>query len=555
MATTSFTLRKTSVGFGSYVQKTGLDSALRSDQYIEIETAGTATTSTFSANIISPSEVLLSWDLSFSFVTSASSPNPIALAIVASPTGEPVTVKDGELVYQTSSNSNLSTEDIVRVSEGRWVYYSLFIKWSDFDTTSPTTWYERAATVYVQVPKRYNSVDNLWSRIPEHYRILDAAEPNNPLYNFIELFGWELDRTRTLIDTVALSNDPELAVTPALKELAYETGLEFDVDTLGTTKARALLTNIGYLRRRKGTIESITAYLSAITGCQISYQEIDQVHFFRVHSQRINFVPDSRFSQAPTFPITGSSPSKTNLTLASTWGVYTYASSTSNAASVSTNGSAVTVSVPAGGTGNTTVVLYSNLSFPYYEPAYLYTAFVPTFTGGASFSAFHLTTPTINGAPWEDQSAGTPYTAPIYDTWNTSPLLLGTDPNAPGRYRVELAPNSASVTPVSVYPYLVFTVPNGGSVTVTDWMVEPYSIGDYFDGNTREGGLIPQTSGYGTGISDYRWDGTEFQSYSYYTLDYQRVYTVAENIIKNYIAPVTVKDIISISWNYYYRNT
>jgi hypothetical protein len=197
------------------------------------------------------------------------------------------------------------------VSEGRWVYYSLFVEYSDFGTPTPITWYERAASLYIQVPKQLNSLSNIWNRIPEYYRNLDYNQQGNPLYNFLELFGWEMDRTRTLIDTIALSNDPELAVTPALNELAKETGLEFELDVMGTTKTRAVLQNIGYIRRRKGTIESITSYLSAITGCQISYEEVSGDPFFKVHSQRINFIKDPKFTQALGTATNGTSPLRT----------------------------------------------------------------------------------------------------------------------------------------------------------------------------------------------------------------------------------------------------
>jgi hypothetical protein len=58
--------------------------------------------------------------------------------------------------------------------------------------------------------------------------------------------------------------------------------------------------------------------------------------------------------------------------------------------------------------------------------------------------------------------------------------------------------------------------------------------------------------GAGEGTADYRWEGTRNSSFSYYMLDYQRISTVTEDIIRNYIAPVTVKDNVQIIWNYYY---
>lgn len=556
MATTSFTLRKTTVGNGSFLQNDGLDSALRSDGFIDTTAldAGTFETNYFSANIITLNEIKLSWELTFSLSASATGAAPTALAIVASPTGEPITVKDGDLVGYITSNSVNSIEDIVRVPEGRWVYYSLFIKYSDF-ALSPTVWYERVASVYIQVPKQYKSVDNLWARIPEHYRSLDAQLPTNPLYNFIELFGWELDRTRTLIDTIALANDPELAVTPALVELAYETGVEFYNDVLGTTKTRALLQNIGYLRRRKGTIESISGYLSAMSGCQISYESLSSgaSHNFKVHTQRVNFIPDSKFyaGHSGTTPTTGTY--KTSKTEATTWGVYTYAPTTASGPSVSNNGTSLTVSC-TGGTGNTTVVVYSKQTFPYYEPAYFYTGFEVSYGGsgsGASFQNFHIAQAVGGNNPWGQQTAGAAPSVILYDTWNTSVSLLTTDPQIPSRVRAQLVPNVTTDTTQAVYPALYFVLPPDTSVTIKNWMVEPYSIGDFFDGDSREGGITLSAITTGSGISDYRWASTPRASFSYYTLDYKRVYDVSQDVIRNYIAPVTIKDNVFVTFDYY----
>lgn len=543
MATKSFTLRKTTVGYGSYVQGTGTDSALRSDAVIANLTLTDIGESTFSANVIDNESVLLSWDLSFSFATSASVPTPIGMRIVASPTGEPVTAQDGVVVLNTSSNTVNTFTDIVRVPEGRWVYYSLFIKWSDFGSPA-TTWFERVSTLYIQIPKTHNSIENLWSRIPEYYRNLDAQNDSQPLYNFMELFGWEIDRTRTLIETIALSNDPELAVTPALQELAYETGLEFDPNTLGTTKARAVLNNIGYIRRRKGTTGSISTYLSALTGCQITYAYSASKHRFKVHSQRINFITDPKFAQALGSATTGTTPYPTSRRTSSTYGVYTYAnSSPANAASVTAANSNLIVSVPSGGSTPLIVTVYARNSLPRWNPAYYYTSFDATYTGGASFSFFGMET----SLTWDALSAGQ---KPTY-TFPT-PSILPTSTTSPTSTRVELAPLGTTETTTTSYPYLVFVIPPGGSVTLTKWMVEANSIGDYFDGDTREGGLLPSISGGGQGVSDYRWANPSTPSFSYYMLDYQRVASLAGDLIKNYIASVLIKDDVVLEWDYYY---
>jgi hypothetical protein len=557
MVTTSFTLRKTSAGFGSYTRKDSEDTALKSDGFVEVTNAVVAT-STFSANVINTEEILLSWALSSLLVTSGEDPAPISLSIVSSTTGEPQTLKDGVLVHKTSSNTVSSYTDAVRVEKGQWVYYSLFAQYSDFEST-PTIWYERLASLYIQIPKDYLSVNNLWARIPEYYRILDASQPGEPLYNFLELFGWEIDRFRSLVDSVALSNDPELAVPPALAELAYQMGLETTIEAVGPTKVRRLLNNITQVRKNKGTRDSVEYYLNALAGSMVSYSEnltnpLDPQYIFNVHSQRINFCADPTFNQELTTTATGTGATyRTSRTTSSTWGVYSYGETSTIGASVTTNGSALTITNV--GTGTITALVYQKTPFPYYKAADLYTNFTPTISGSASFTNFHITETAVMTA-WESGvSSGSVPPSLYYDTWNSTPNKFLQDVNHPEQERYEITSNSTLEETVSVVPVLTFSLGAGSSITLINWLVEPFSISEYFDGDTTEGGLIPTMAGAGTGTSDYRWAGTRNSSFSYYTLDYQRISTVTEDIIKNYIAPVTIKDNVTLNWNYYYGKT
>lgn len=120
MAFTSFSIKKTLVGKGSYLQKdSAQDGALRSDAFVS---AGLATgdENTFSANVIDQNKVKLSWELTFSLFQGASSATtqPIALEIVASPTGEPITPKDGSRVITITSNEVFSYDDQVHDRAG-----------------------------------------------------------------------------------------------------------------------------------------------------------------------------------------------------------------------------------------------------------------------------------------------------------------------------------------------------------------------------------------------------------------------------------------------------
>jgi hypothetical protein len=156
----------------------------------------------------------------------------------------------------------------------------MFVRYEDIEGDG---FYERVATLSVQIPRDFNSTADLWSRIPLYYRtidddyVLNTADYNpkvnpdkGPLYRYIELFGWELDKMRTTIYDTMRINDPEVVHSSAINALANQTGVEFKKEALGTSKLRAVLNNIGYLRRSKGTQESVEAYIAALSGCGVT---------------------------------------------------------------------------------------------------------------------------------------------------------------------------------------------------------------------------------------------------------------------------------------------
>lgn len=561
MALTSFTLRKTSTG--SYVRESGAtDSSIRADGISSEAILGSITTgrSTFSANIISDGVVRLEWTLSEPLVsTVVSGVDPVEIRIVSSYSGEPVTVRDGMLVKViTSSSLDTYYDDIPNVTEGRWVYYSLFIKYSN----GTDYWFDRAATLYIQIPINHNSIESLWSKIPEYYRSLDYGQTTlssgyTPLYAFLELFGKELDRTRTLIETVALSNDPSLAVTPALEQLSSETGLEISTTDLGTSKVRALMNNIGTLRQTKGTVGSVVSYISAMSGCAVSY-EYDTVnypstpHTFNVYAQRVNFISDPRFVDS-TITTTHYPSSDSSVFSTLTWGVLVYGTGSTGASnpSVTNVTDGITITMPSGSYSNRTVFVHPQREFPYYYPQDYGTSYDYTATAGASFTNVHVSA-TYQVQNWQ---AGI-ITNDLFldDAWNSGPISAYTSTAGRPSYEYPAQDNPSNTYAYAV-PVLVFTMAPGSSITIKRWLFEPALNGDYFDGNTREGGYIPINTGTaGQGTFDYYWDTSQQganDAFSYYLQDHERTVKVAERVIENNVMPITMLNLYHIVWDYY----
>lgn len=569
MALTSFTLRKTITGLGSYTRgdSSRLDSSLRADGYTQTVPL-TTTNNSFSANLISTTTVRLSWSLSEPLVdenTITSGQDPTQLVIVSSKTGEPVTLQDGLTIKVVNYNESLNTfDDVPAVPAGRWVYYALFVRYSDGNDH----WYERVATLYIQIPINYNLTEAMWKHIPEYYKSLDVAQPklsndDTFFHSYISLFGAELDRMRTLIESIPLSIDPSLAPSPALEQLALQMGVEIGINDLGTTKLRNLLSNIGKLRQQKGTIGSIVSYITALSGCRVKYEfsvGAPKEHIFRIYAQRINYISNPIFNE-----LVNSTTSNTVTQGATTyyatqqlggsaWGLYTYGASSMGASvSVVQDSEGLTITMPPGSYGTHKIMLYSRKSFPYLDTQQYTTSFDVTMSAGASFNNFHTALNTTRTS-WETGIAGGTLPSTLYadSSWNTAPKF--TLKSTVQRYDINyLTTASATGVATTVVPVLEFQATPGATIRVGRWLLEFGSTGSYFDGNTREGGFIPvNLSVPGTGTFDYYWGNNGvYSDYSYYLLDHERTIKTTERVLEDYIIPVTMLSNYTLDWNYY----
>lgn len=320
MPSVSFRLRRDD-DIGSLVRQVSRDdSAIRSDSYVQPVANSAFSTFTVSVtdgqfiNIVDANRIngyytayQSTVDLSFTLDQPLqSNPSgtslPIGVVIVVSSEGEPLTVEDGKKVYEC--NATNYNEHYLHIStdytENTWLYYSMFVKYSN----GTTTWYERVADTSVLLPTLYFSVNNLWDKIPPYYRSLDNTQASGSLYRFVSLFGWELDKTRSLIDSLMLVNDPMIAPPSALEQLAKQVGLEISINDLGTKKVRAILNNIFELRKRKGTSYGTSAFISAMSGSKVEY--IIGTNTFKIFTHRVNLVSDPKFKNTTTTTVAGS---------------------------------------------------------------------------------------------------------------------------------------------------------------------------------------------------------------------------------------------------------
>jgi hypothetical protein len=331
--------------------------------------------------------------------------------------------------------------------------------------------------------------------------------------------------------------------------------VEFGKYALGTTKLRSILNNIGYLRRSKGTQDSVEAYISALTGCGVTSYLSAGVINFDVHPMRANLFTDPFFNQGVTSPSpddTGSTQRKwTDLNESGReygWGVYTKFSSTPGTAmTVSNTGDKLTITLPAM-SGTATMLIYSRGEFLYNNNlTYYYSAI-----SSHDFTPRFMDSSFVNGAM---EAPSPPSSLEYADSWNDSVTSFPTHKDAltnDTRKIVASIPFGSEPEPHEVFSVYKFDITlNSGSTTVVTFekpLVEyRNSSGEFFTGSTPMGGFIPNAeigSSPSAGSYDYHWganaSSNKDRDFSFYTLDFQRSKSVTIDVVSNYIMPVTL---------------
>lgn len=521
MARTSFRIRRgtgagDAVGVGSYVRGTDSfqviagaslfdqDSALRSDGIITV--TETAAVSEFYASAVGYNSVLLRWLLTEEIVDISSigsgQSGIVGIALVYSKTGAPQTVTDGTLIVSGNTSTYLHQSTISYLDNGvanflyepetgKWAYYTLFA-YINTDGINGSYYYQKLASLEVVVPFNYGSTDELWRRIPQYYREADRNK-DYQLYKFLSIFGFEIDRVRTLIDNVMVQYDPLTAEGQSIEQLSQMVGLEIGPSDIGVSKTRSLLYDVGYLRKNKGTLSGVNNYLTAVSGSQVDilYNGASAAPYYtiRVHAERANLIADPRFI----------------VTDNTTWQVYSQ-----NGASVNTSPSEG-ITITAGGSGDK-VAIVCKVATP--------VTLTNSYYMSAEFSTYPLK---VLGGYWS--------TANSWSDWSPTTDSASVSVGVANRYAYEM---NTAASAGNRYAVLLLQLGANQSVTVSRWMVEPNKSGGFFDGNSVFGGYLYQNY-----VSDYTWSGTQYSSYSLYTTNRKKSQDAITRLLPD-ILPVTL---------------
>jgi Phage tail protein (Tail_P2_I) len=528
MARISFTLRKSTAEEGSSLRYdegtfgplTDYDSALRADS---LQIAPTEFTEAFLEAFSSCyGEVDLSWQVNLTPVSElTAAPAVTDVVLVYSPLGQPQTLASGRIIVESNSTFSYSHSGL---PEGRWAYYSLFLR---YRSTGGDDYYERAASLQVLVPKDHGSTLMLWERIPEYYRRQDYLigtfdiptclgryyedTPVGPLYKFLSIIGFDIDRIRTLIDYNIVSADPYESNAETLDALALQMYLPMLTNDLGDSRLRSLLNDVGYMRRSKGTMAGLELFLRAVTGGNV---EIDDVTGdITMFSHRVNYV---------TNPKTGASVTE--------WRVATQDEIASPKPFYPNLNGAASGDITISGT---TYTLDPGASVGVIGPLIRITSPVPVQQGDSVYLSIHSNFGTENMQWARLVRADTGASVGI----STSPLVI----DGVRTYEIPATNTGASVGFTNTYVEFLTDLRPTKTIDVSYLLVERNNAGAYFDGDTRRGGWLVDSAS----ISDYRWEAAPNTSVSIYTEDYERTKKIA-NLVVNDMLPVNFAERVTI---------
>lgn len=624
MARVSFTLRKTGIDRGSYARydidvfntaasagnaasagtwvvdddagSRDTDTALRSDNY-QIP-PNEFVESFLEATAVAYGVVSVAWGANLPSEELSSTPIATNAILVYSSAGPPATVSSGDVLAESSTDF---AYEHTGLEGGRWAYYTLFIK---YESTTADPYYEPVASVEVLVPYNYGSTALLWRRVPQYYReadtrIGDYIDPTSefattelgglpvgnkvgPLYRFLSIFGFEMDRVRTIIDYLMISKDPAEANSETLDAVANTVGLGFSSNIINTERLRAILDDIGYLRRGKGTVDGVANYGRAFSGSEI---EVDQLNReIKFYAQRVNYITDpldatglvthrpaheveavrpryNRGSYDPTTYIAGNSATYPSKGSDESYvpGMYWTAASATTFEEIPVGVGDYIVAYDDG--GSTAFAVHGNdFAATNYSAYTTYSVadadYTPNSSGasvGVTHVMFHIDCP----IPVKEADS---VAFSVHSTIGTSGLkwvrLVDESGNiigwSDGVTRAGDAPAAEAIAAENLdgewtIAFIEFLVDMSAiSVYQLKYLLaERNRLGEYFDGSFTRGGWILDPAGNST--SDYRWssegsnNGNAYESISVYSEDYRRTRSLLDSYFRQSL-PVTVSE-------------
>ena len=190
----------------------------------------------------------------------------LELTLTKNPLGVPVTNLDGLMLsrYDTTAVTGWQSYRDSPIAPGTWAHYGLFAKYS-FGGSLEWVLVD-SAEVLLPVPFSYQQ--RLFNLLPMWYQEADDQTADHLVQHLFDALGFEVDITRTWVETLGHIWDPAKIPSRLLRYMSEVMGAPYE-SSVGDPRVRKLMANLVYLRKIKGTKESIEGYLTALSGYRI----------------------------------------------------------------------------------------------------------------------------------------------------------------------------------------------------------------------------------------------------------------------------------------------
>lgn len=191
------------------------------------------------------------------------------LRLVRNPYGYPVNAWDGDVLYEAVNGSDA----VVYLDEGpllpaQFYYYTIFV----FELTQYT--WARAGDVAGLSVKDYGNSSRMFEYLPEVYKVesiysVDTRLNNQDLFNFLSLFGFQVNYMQTLTDLLIQRYNIEKVsgdlVAPMLKQFGWTYETE-----VGLQQSRIILRDAIQLYKDKGSSQGLREVIKSFSGYAVT---------------------------------------------------------------------------------------------------------------------------------------------------------------------------------------------------------------------------------------------------------------------------------------------
>ena len=187
------------------------------------------------------------------------------LRVVRNSYGYPVNAYDGQVLLTVFNGSDptyfIDTNNLV---QGAFYYYSVFVL-----ETVQYRWVRAGNAEGISV-KKYANADKMYEYLPQIYKIAQpyiatTTPDNTDLYNFLSLFGFELDYYQTVTNLIVNRYNIETVSGALIPTMLEQFGLPYEPE-VGLQQNRIILRDGIALSQKKGSKAGLRDYIKDFSG-------------------------------------------------------------------------------------------------------------------------------------------------------------------------------------------------------------------------------------------------------------------------------------------------